>query len=455
MDNSPMHRISRLFFQKEDDPTIASSLSPFLQAHPGDTVCDKDNATQVWSGEDNSLLSPSSDIMTTSADTNPTTPVATPRPSEEAYSFPMSLDRSASQRSSKQYQVQQQQQSTQEQQQQQQQQQQIQEEDEQPSITPEQAQIARLQAELAARHHYLETLEIERQQHQLDNGALVDRLGKVRERAVQRHNERVALENNYQEHLRSLRATPDDLTTISAKLRRLKDTIANLADDLVENVDPVRATKALRGFWLNLREPIERLGNPLPLNRIRMLTEKYMMDFLMQYMTPNVFPGLKVDPSDYFLLEYWVRSLDKALATRLRQEIALVLVKQEGDRLRHTAQHNASILYANLREAYPYIQQMDSVTDDPQARYDAKVRGLIDLSMEIGFAMKGQEADIVATVIEEGKQMMNPVYMDDEEGQLQGTIEFCLCPPFVIYDTPVTVLEKGRVFCSPLRHRVV
>lgn len=64
MDNNPMHRISRLFFQKEEDSTISSSLSPFLQAQPGDTVCDKDGATQVWSGEDNGLLSPSSDIMT-------------------------------------------------------------------------------------------------------------------------------------------------------------------------------------------------------------------------------------------------------------------------------------------------------------------------------------------------------------------------------------------------------
>lgn len=157
---------------------------------------------------------------------------------------------------------------------------------------------------------------------------MADRIAKMEERRQQRQQDCQQLQKSYDEYVRSLRATDDDLDTIAKKLRRLKQMISALAGDFVETADPVRTTSVLRGLWLYLREPIERMGSPLPLNRIRMLTEKYIMDYLMLHMAPNDFPGLSV-VKDYAKLDYWLRDTDHHIAIRLRQQLASCIVADE------------------------------------------------------------------------------------------------------------------------------
>ncbi|KAI7851466.1 hypothetical protein BDC45DRAFT_571959 [Circinella umbellata] len=306
--------------------------------------------------------------------------------------------------------------------------------------------LAQLKAELARQRYCLENLEIEQQQYKLDGRALTDRIDKVHERLHEKQLARQQLESNYNDHLKTLRATDDDLQSVAAKLKELRRMIANLADDLVENVDPKRATGALRNFWINLKKPIEKMGSPLPLNRIRMLTEKYMMDYLIPNLTPNYFPGLAV-MREYGNLEYWLRNHNRYTCIRLRQEIAKCIMNDAQRLLGKEIKSKARGLYANLNEAYPYMQQYDINESDPEKTYEIKVRKLVEYSIALGFAMKGQEVDIVATVVQEGVQLFNPATMEEEEGLNEGTIEFCICPPFIVFDAYQNVLEKGRVFC--------
>ncbi|CDS07060.1 hypothetical protein LRAMOSA09583 [Lichtheimia ramosa] len=315
--------------------------------------------------------------------------------------------------------------------------------------------VNQLRAELRRQRLGLENLEIERQQYRSDCRALMDRLGQLKERLQQRQQAREQLQKSYEDHMRSLRATDDDLTSISAKIRKLRHMIATLADDLLENVDPVRATFTLRDFWLNLREPIEQMGTPLKLNQIRMLTEKYMMDFLILNMTPYKFPGLPPH-KQYNQLEMWLKNHDRNAAVRLRQELARAIVRTSKDRnntlLEEETRQTIQGLYKNLNEAYPYMQQYDKVENDPTRRYEHKVRELVEFSLQLGFAMKGQEVDIAATLVQEGTQLFNPALMEEEQGLKSGVIEFCICPPFVVYNAmPYTLLEKGRVYCHPQR----
>ncbi|KAI7878167.1 hypothetical protein K492DRAFT_165267 [Lichtheimia hyalospora FSU 10163] len=315
--------------------------------------------------------------------------------------------------------------------------------------------VNQLRAELRRQRLGLENLEIERQQYRSDCRALMDRLGQLKERLQQRQQAREQLQKSYEDHMRSLRATDDDLTSISAKIRKLRHMIATLADDLLENVDPVRATFTLRDFWLNLREPIEQMGTPLKLNQIRMLTEKYMMDFLILNMTPYKFPGLPPH-KQYNQLEMWLKNHDRNVAVRLRQELARAIVRTSKDRkntlLEEETRQTIQGLYKNLNEAYPYMQQYDKVENDPTRRYEHKVRELVEFSLQLGFAMKGQEVDIAATLVQEGSQVFNPALMEEEQGLKSGVIEFCICPPFVVYNAmPYTLLEKGRVYCHPQR----
>lgn len=285
---------------------------------------------------------------------------------------------------------------------------------------------------------------------------MADRIAKMEERRQQRQQDCQQLQKSYDEHVRSLRATDDDLDTIAKKLRRLKQMISALAGDFVETADPVRTTSVLRGLWLYLREPIERMGSPLPLNRIRMLTEKYIMDYLMLHMAPNDFPGLSV-VKDYAKLDYWLRDTDHHIAIRLRQQLASCIVADES-RLQdpqhpltkeiNTASHD---LYSNLKNAYPYIAQHDKEESDAGKRYDTLIRKLVQHSMDIVFAMKGQEVDILIPPVQEGMQQFDPQTMIDEDGAISGTIEFCISPPFLVLldDGTCRVLEKGRMFCVP------
>ncbi|KAI8366783.1 uncharacterized protein BYT42DRAFT_143145 [Radiomyces spectabilis] len=313
--------------------------------------------------------------------------------------------------------------------------------------------VTKLKAQLALQRRHLEGLEIERQQYKAESKALEDRLQKTKEKMQQREQARIQLEKNYNDHLRSMRATNDDLDSIADKLRQLKQQIANLADELMDRLDPVVATQALQTFWLNLQDPIQEMGSPLPLPRIRMLTEKFIMDVLVQNMNLNVFPGLQV-ADEYNQLQYFFEKHDPAFSIRLRQEIALVVVAKNirgndvHQSLYQAVQNNWKFLYGGLIKAYPSIYQYDKAETDVRKQYGAKVQMLVEHSMALGFAMKGQEVDIAAADTRERVQPFNPELMIDQDNRNSGIVQFCICPPFVVYGSQIRALEKGRVLCS-------
>ncbi|KAI8337597.1 hypothetical protein BC941DRAFT_396486 [Chlamydoabsidia padenii] len=312
--------------------------------------------------------------------------------------------------------------------------------------------VSQLQAQLHQQRHILNQLEVERSQYRHDTISLEDRIRQMNTTIQQRAASQQQLETNYRQHLESLRATPDDLTTISQKLKDLKKKIRDLADELIKQADPVVATHALRTFWLNLHDCINNMGDPLPLHRLRMLTEKFMMDVLVQNMNLNVFPGLTI-LDHYNDMAFWLERYDTyGFATRLRQEIALVMCKENNSliqqKLQDASYSNWKFLYGGLVKAYPFIYQHDKQERVAQKQYAHKIQGLVELAMVLGFAMKGQEVDVAAAETRERVQAFDPDLMVDEDGQTSGIVDFCICPPFVVYGETIYTLEKGRVLCS-------
>ncbi|KAI8093898.1 uncharacterized protein BX664DRAFT_279085 [Halteromyces radiatus] len=325
-----------------------------------------------------------------------------------------------------------------------------------PAPAPVHPLVAQLRSQLYQRRHVLDNLEVERSQYKIDSQSMQERLEQMKVKIQQRSEAQQQLETNYREHLQSMRATMDDLDSISSKLKQLKKLIRELADELLEQADPVTATRALRTFWLNLHDCIESMGSPLPLHRMRMLTEKFMMDVLVQNMNLNVFPGLTSLSDDYNDMAFWFEKYDPAFSTRLRQEIALVMVKKNKTsgneihkRLHEAVQANWKFLYGGLIKAYPFVYQHDKHEPDTRKHYGAKVQVLVEHSMALGFAMKGQEVDVAAAETRERVQLFDEALMVDEDGQTSGVVDFCVCPPFVVYGSKVYTLEKGRVLCSP------
>ncbi|CEG76350.1 hypothetical protein RMATCC62417_11255 [Rhizopus microsporus] len=126
------------------------------------------------------------------------------------------------------------------------------------------------------------------------NADLIEKEKAIQERMVQRKKDQQQLLMNYNEHIRSRRATDDDPSTIRTRLLELKAMIKDLSIDLANQCDPKVASAAIGSFWINLNEAIAKLGEPIPMKRIVMLTEKFLMDVLVQSMNYNTFPGLKI-----------------------------------------------------------------------------------------------------------------------------------------------------------------
>ncbi|KAG1173445.1 hypothetical protein G6F70_007067 [Rhizopus microsporus] len=287
------------------------------------------------------------------------------------------------------------------------------------------------------------------------NADLIEKEKAIQERMVQRKKDQQQLLINYNEHIRSRRATDDDPSTIRTKLLELKAMIKDLSIDLASQCDPKVASAAIGSFWINLNEAIAKLGDPIPMKRIVMLTEKFLMDVLVQSMNYNTFPGLKIS-QPYTQLQFWFDRYDPAFCTRLRQEVAKAVVAgntPNSDIQADIAKFNKRMynsLYSSLLKAYPFMDQHDTREQDSKKRYSTIIHKMVELASYIGYAIRGQEVEIAAAAVGEGSEPLDLKTMNDEDNQTSGIIQFCVCPPFVVYGSRIEVLEKARVLCSPL-----
>lgn len=179
------------------------------------------------------------------------------------------------------------------------------------------------------------------------------------------------------------------------------------------------------------------------------------MDVLIQLLDPYDLPGVEIE-NDYSQLRGWLKHQNERCSIRLRQEIALILVNnwmnQASDIYStHQAAHGEfwKLLYGELVRAYPFIYENDTSATSVK-NYGARVKKLVDESIALGLAIKGQEMDIVPATVKEGEQKFDVEIMVDVDGQKSGIMQLCICPPFIIRGFPRRkLLKKGRVLCSP------
>ncbi|ORX55128.1 hypothetical protein DM01DRAFT_1335427 [Hesseltinella vesiculosa] len=289
------------------------------------------------------------------------------------------------------------------------------------------------------------------QQLQQENSRLEDQLQKSQQRRADRAQALEHLQQQYQNHVRSLRAMPDDLDAIKTKLEKLQQGIGALADRLLPHLSPDHTYQILATFWLNLRDvlvPMIPFSNSL----VRHLTEKFISDVLLQNLTLHDMVGCACS-EDYTTMYHWLQDhqLDD-LATDLRQHLARSVVRGQKEQeikqhLEHTIRQHWKYLYSGLRKAYPFIYQHDtSDQNDLTTHFGAQVQQLVDQAAALGFSMKGFEQDITPTAVEEGTQLLDPDLMDDLNGHTEGIIQFCVSPPFRLVHQPHP-LVKGRVIC--------
>lgn len=304
----------------------------------------------------------------------------------------------------------------------------------------------------------LKDLDSQKQMYKAEVTKLNDQLAKTQEKIQHRTHDMEALKKNYDLHLRSVRSSDDDPQSIGVKLVEMKKSINLLASELLPYAEPQLTSEKLSTLWLNFGQSIDQLGKPLPPERIQMLTEKFMMDVLVRNLNINLFPGLACDPQ-FLELSNWFEQNDTSLffSTRLRQELSMIVVKNKdaiGSDIelswKKVVDSNCHYLYRGLQKAYPSYLLSPKHTDSPSTEYSNKLRKLVQETIALGSAIKGQEVSITAVDVREGVQLFDPKLMEDEDGQLDGTIAFCISPPFVVkISNRYEPLVKGRVLCFP------
>ncbi|KAI8095240.1 hypothetical protein BDF21DRAFT_457543 [Thamnidium elegans] len=326
----------------------------------------------------------------------------------------------------------------------------------------------------------LKELDSQKQMYQTDVTKLSEHLAKTQSKIKQRTHDMDILKNNYKLHLRSVRSSDDDPKSIAVKLLELKKSIHVLACELLPHAEPQLTTEKLSTLWLNLGDSIDQLGRPLPPERIQMLTEKFMMDVLVQNLNINIFPGLACNP-EFLELSNWFDQYDTSpfYSTRLRQELSMLVVNNKSNANSDIEQtwkkcvdRNWHHLYRGLQKAYPayllsssaikhsnsssssnYSSSHDKESSAAVAaanEYGKKLRKLVEDTICLGSAIKGQEECITAVDVREGVQQFDSSLMEDEDGQTSGTIAFCISPPFVVkLSNRYEPLVKGRVLCFP------
>lgn len=309
------------------------------------------------------------------------------------------------------------------------------------------------QQQIEQQRNILRDLESEKLYYEHDNKRLQDQLEQMQEKIKKRTEDMKTLENSYQVHLRSVRCTDDNPQSIARRLLAIRKDIESLAQELAPFAEPKLTLEKLSTLWLNLSDSIEQLGA----ERIQILTEKFMMDVLVQNLNTHHFPGLSCH-AEFLQVQDWFDQHDASplFATRLRQEVSLIIAHKTGEieeRWKKSAERNWHHLYRGLQKSYPKSFLVSTENETAKEEYSQKLRDLVEKVMELGSAIKGQEVCITAMDVKEGVQLFDPAIMEDQDGRTEGTIALCISPPFVVkMSDRYEPLVKGRVLCFPSEH---
>lgn len=265
----------------------------------------------------------------------------------------------------------------------------------------------------------------------------------------EREAEYSSIEHNFFEHTRAIRATDDDLSTIRDSFKLLKYSIARLIMTLNKKADKAKAAQKFVATWPQLSIVDPATGEMEP-SFVNLLSEKLVHEHLVKHVfSAPIYPGLKVNDA-YYALNKWLQAHSSQFSIRLRQQMAAVVAKSGKDSEIHQAaqlekQKIATKIYDDLAEIYhPFLRENDAAVDEDK-RYYSKICDIVDKSLKLTIAIRGQEVEIKTVGIEEGKQEFEEETMTEVKGRTSGLVRFCICPSFMGGDREHGFLEKGKV----------
>ncbi|OAD77615.1 hypothetical protein PHYBLDRAFT_60744 [Phycomyces blakesleeanus NRRL 1555(-)] len=308
--------------------------------------------------------------------------------------------------------------------------------------------IGRLKQEQDTKNIYITKMEqtykdkICKFQENLDE--LKDELSKKKE-------ESRTLLSNLHEHLKQIRATDDDYSTIQTKLNTIQAKISNLCMSLKKFLTPneEQVLSTLYDYFDDRNNVLDQFlcerDNGLmgmDYSIVSLLVERFITIHIVRYIyNMPIYLGLDINYSYSMLSEWEPFKNNKNWSRILRQQLCSLAAKPDvTDGLEYKRKDIASWLIQKLSMIFIGIDQKTS----------RQICNIIDLAAQLSLAMNSQDVPIKHMTIVEGQTKIKPC-MAAQHGSVEGatTVQLIICPPFVINEGQESevVLLEGKVIC--------
>ncbi|KAI7883329.1 hypothetical protein K492DRAFT_175500 [Lichtheimia hyalospora FSU 10163] len=329
------------------------------------------------------------------------------------------------------------------------------------------------------KEQYIETMEQERkqerkhaeQERQAAHQALesqrqeYDRLMQAHQNALmdldKKRSEYSRMEANYYSHMRTIRATDDDLSTVQSELSAVLSQTANLCMSLRSKADKVAGARFVLEHWPEkealIREHMLSKQQPkksdteeedqqqqqekeeenndekdepmmMDVGFIGVFIEKYLVDtILSRILHQSLHPGLPVNDAFQQVFE-WMDKRNTEWATRLRQQMVALLARQpmeDQSPIDDAKQSIVKDIMESLSKVYPHVD----------GNTEKKLTNIVNRATKLNLAIKGQEVLVQVRHIKEGDTAFDSTTMKAaSKGKAEGTVAIVISPGFSASD---------------------
>ncbi|KAI8097626.1 uncharacterized protein BX664DRAFT_326857 [Halteromyces radiatus] len=269
------------------------------------------------------------------------------------------------------------------------------------------------------------------------------------------------MEAKFYAHVKSIKATDDDLSTIQHEINHISSQLNNLCMGLKSKMDVQAGSQFLFSKYEShqdsfrkylIKEEMEKVDQLEP-RYITMLTEKLVMEILVEFIFDQpLHIGVSVNEA-YKQVRDWMRRYNEEWAQRFRQQMSALLAnqaQQHDERLsiEEASEQLVDRLIEQLGQIYPELLNHGDYTKNQRKKIDS----IVTRTSRLNLAMKGQDIEIKHQMIQEGGQTtFDPTIMKaDGKGKPDGDVLFVISPPFLALDPTDSehgFIIPGKVYC--------
>lgn len=203
------------------------------------------------------------------------------------------------------------------------------------------------------------------------------------------------METRFYSHIKSIRSSEDDLSTIYPQYIHLFSQIHNFSNSIKSKLS--KKDNILEYWWNKdsvVNQSIQHHLPALDVDMVALLTEKMVTEVIVQeILQTSIHPGVSLNKS-FGEIHHWVEKRNTSWATRLKQQIASFVVKQsneENDQIETAKEDIINHVLTLLSQVYDETEKMKR-----------KVTSIVNLATKLNLAVKCQENEVVIDLIEEG-----------------------------------------------------